>query len=143
MSPLSNAAGSIGNSNDLFHHPRAHHRAPQPSSRWGPRLGAALPPSATRPRRVCPRALHAPGSHAPATPALSGLALRTCLGLGERLQALRCEPGERERLVQRGERLVQEETPMPQSPTRGLSNHMYLTASALRAFWQNTSTGEV
>jgi hypothetical protein len=62
----------------------------------GPALGAARPPSAARSRRVYPRGPRAPESHAPAPPALSGVALQTCLGLGERLQALRCEPGEHE-----------------------------------------------
>jgi hypothetical protein len=36
----------------------------------------------TRHRWVCPRASHAPGSHSTATPALNGVALWTCLGLG-------------------------------------------------------------
>jgi hypothetical protein len=62
----------------------------------GPAMWTARPSSAARLRRVCPREPRAPGSHAPAPPALSGVVLPTCLGLGERLQALRCEPGEHE-----------------------------------------------
>src|SRR5262249_10905006 len=72
--------------------------SPQREGGGGSRLGVA--PPARRPRRECPRAPRAPGSHAPATLALSGFALRTCLELSERRQALCCEPGSRGDLVQ-------------------------------------------
>jgi hypothetical protein len=88
-------AESIGNANGLFHHPRAHPPRPPAVLPLGPAPGVGPPAQRARPRRVCPRAPRAPGSHSPATPVLSGLALRTCLVLGERLQALRCEPGAR------------------------------------------------
>jgi hypothetical protein len=68
----------IGRTNDLFHHPRAHPPCPPAVLPLGPAPGVG-PPSAARPRRVCPRAPHTPRSPSPATPALSGVALRTCL----------------------------------------------------------------
>src|SRR5262249_11892109 len=61
------------------------------------RPAPGISPPAQRARRVCPREPRASESHAPATLALSGFALRTCLELGERLQALRWEPGEQGR----------------------------------------------
>jgi hypothetical protein len=89
-------SGNIeGNSNGLFHHPRAHPPCPPAVLPLAPAPGVGPPAQRRRPYQVCPRARRAPGSHSPATPALSGLALWTCLVLGERLQALRCEPGER------------------------------------------------
>jgi Phage integrase, N-terminal SAM-like domain len=61
-----------------------------------PPPACASPVAPSRP----PAGARAPGSPSPAAPALSGFALRTCLGLGERLQALRRELGE---LGERGE----------------------------------------